>query len=201
MATTTSKAKVVIDAENKPENLPSFKDIIERCFAERPRQSTAFNIHGVRLALDKRSSNEVSDIWVKFGSNITMGEAKTQRFVAQHLEANDNPAVRAPRVYIAFTWCGIGFIVMEYIDGQICDDSDIALVAAAVQYLITIPSPTSAPGRVGGGLIEHPFFINRTSDIWYESVKELQDHINGVSAPFFLALSLLHLGCSPDDNS
>ena len=79
---------------------------------------------------------------------------------------------------------------MEYIDGQICGASDFALVAAAVQSLIAIPSPTSAPGPVGGGLIEHPFFIERKSSIWYESVKELGDHINGVSNIYSL-LSLL----------
>ena len=187
MATTTTQAKVVIDTENKPENLPSFKEVIERCFAERPRQSTATNIRGVRLTLNKSSGNEVSDIWVKFGSNITMGETKTQRFVTQYLEANDNPVVRAPRVYIAFMWGRYGFIVMEYTDEQICGNDDIALVAAAVQSLIDIPSPTSTPGPVGGGLIEHSFFIDGTSSIRYESVKELQDHINGVRAPFCLA--------------
>ena len=84
---------------------------------------------------------------------------------------------------------------MEYIDGQICGDSDVALVAAAVQSLITIPSPTSAPGPVGGGVIEHPFFIERTSSIWYESFEELENHINGVSVPLCLALSLSHLSC------
>ena len=191
-AITTSQVKVIIDAENKPENLPSFEEIIERSFAELPRQTTATNIQGVRLTLSKTSGNQASNIWVKFGGGITIGEANTQRFVGQYLEANDNPAVRAPRVYIAFTWDDIGFIVMEYIDGQICGDSDFALVAAAVQSLIAIPSPTSSPGPVGGGLIEHPFFIDRKSSIWYESVKELEDHINGVGDKYSL-LSLLSL--------
>ncbi len=197
----SSKVDVFIDDEKKPANIPSYEMIITQCFDLGPHQATATNISSVRITLDKRSDNEVSDIWVKFGRNITMGEAKTQRFVAQYLEANDNPAVRAPRVYIAFTWGDFGFIVAEYIDGQICGNSDIGLVVAAVQSLITIPSPSSTPGPVGGGLIEHPFFINRTLSIWYESVQELEDHINGVSVPLYLALSLSHLGCFPDDNS
>ncbi len=62
-----------------------------------------------------------------------------------------------------------------------CDNSDIALVAAAVQTLIKIPSPSLTPGPVGGGVIEHPFFIDGKSDIWYNTVEELQGHINGVS--------------------
>ncbi|CAA7261249.1 unnamed protein product [Cyclocybe aegerita] len=176
----SSTVDVFISDENKPANIPSYATIITQCFDLGPQQATATNISGVRITLDKRSDNEVSNIWVKFGSNITMGEAKTQRFVAQYLEDNNNPAVRAPRVYLAFTWGSFGFIVAEYIDGQMCGDADIALVAAAVQSLIDIPSPSSTPGPVGGGVIEHPFFIHRTSSIGYESVKELQDHMNGI---------------------
>ncbi len=153
----SSKVDVFINDEKKPANILSYETIITQCFDLGPHQATATNISGVRITLDKRFDNEVSNIWVKFGRNITMGEAKTQRFVAQYLEANDNPAVRALRVYIAFTWDDFSFIVAEYIDGQICGDSDIALVAAAVQSLITISSPSSTPGPVGGGLIEHPF--------------------------------------------
>jgi len=144
------------------------------------------NVSGVRITLNKKSDNEVSNIWVKFGPSITMVEAETQRFVAHYLEDNDIPTVRAPRVYLAFTWCGFGYIVTEYIDGQICGDSDIPLVAAAVQSLITIQNSTSTPGPVGGGLIEHPFFVDRTSSIWCESVEELQDHMNSVSVPLCL---------------
>ncbi|KAH9019384.1 hypothetical protein EDB85DRAFT_2008705, partial [Lactarius pseudohatsudake] len=175
--TISSKVDVFINYEKKPANIPSYETIITQCFHLGPHQATATNINSVRITLDKRSDNEVSDIWVKFGRNITMGEAKTQRFVAQYLEANDNPAVRAPRVYIAFTWGDFGLIVAEYIDGPICGDSDIALVvvaaAAAAQSLATIPSPSSTPGPVGGGLIEHPFFINRTSSIYDNSQTQI----------------------------
>ena len=130
-----------------------------------------------------------------------MGEAKTQSFVAQFLNNKAGSAVRVPQVYLAFTWGGFGYIVMEYIDGQTCGDSDVALVAAAVQSLITIPSRTSAPGPAGGGMIEHLFFIERMSSIWYESAEELEDHINGVSVLLCFALSLSHLSCFLDDNS
>ena len=201
MTTTTSKIEVVINAENKPENLPSFEEIIKQCFALGPLQVTATNIHGVQLTLAKRSNNDTSYVWVKFGRTITMGEARTQSLVAQYLNDTANSAVRAPQVYLAFTWGEFGFIIMEYIDGQICGNSDAGLVAAAVKSLITIPSPTSVPGPVGGGVIEHPFFVEGTSSISYKSVEELEDHINGVSVPFCVALSISHLGCFPGDNS
>ncbi|KAF9016817.1 hypothetical protein BDZ89DRAFT_1045547 [Hymenopellis radicata] len=176
----SSTVNVSIKDENMPTNMPSYETIIEQSFSLRPRQVTAINTSGVRITLDKRLDNDVSDIWVKFGSDITMGEAKTQHLVAQYLESNRIAAVRAPRVYLAFTWGAFGFIVSEYIDGQICGDSDIPLVATAVQYLITIRSTSPTPGPVGGGLIEHPFFVDRTSSIWYDSVEELQAHINGI---------------------
>jgi hypothetical protein len=197
----TSTVHICFEDENKPANFPNYATIIQRYNEEYPRQTTEINISGVRLSLDKSSDNEVSDLWVKAG--VRMGEARTQRYVAQHLQNNAIATVRAPHVYLAFTWCGVGYIVSEYIDGKMCDDSDIPRVAAAVQALISIPtpSPSSAPGPVGGGPIEHPFFIDRTSSIRYESVEELQDHVNGVSVPPCLALSLSRLGCSPADDS
>jgi hypothetical protein len=179
----TSTVHICFEDENKPANFPNYATIIQRYNEEYPRQTTEINISGVRLSLDKSSDNEVSDLWVKAG--VRMGEARTQRYVAQHLQNNVIATVRAPHVYLAFTWCGVGYIVSEYIDGKMCDDSDIPRVAAAVQALISIPTPSSssAPGPVGGGPIEHPFFIDRTSSIRYESVEELQDHVNGVSVP------------------
>ena len=201
MTTTTSQIELVMDAENKPENLPSFKEIIEQCFALGPLQFTDTNIHGVRLTLIKRSNNDPTYVWVKYGLTITMGEAKTQNFFAQFLDNMADSAVRAPQVYLAFRSRCFGYMVMENIDGQICDMSDVDRVAVAVQSLISIPSLTSVPGSVGGGVIQHPIFIEWTSSILYESVKELEDHINGVSVPLCLVLSLSHLGRFSVDNS
>lgn len=191
------KVNVFINDEGKPANIPDYETIITQSSNLRPSQVTAINVNGVQIALDKKSDLDVSNIWVKFGRSITMGEANTQHFVAQYLQANNITAVRAPRVYLAFTWGPFVYIVTEYIDGRMCDNSDIALVAAAVQALINIPSPSLTPGPVGGGLIEHPFFYDGQSSIQYESVKELQDHVNGVSVLFCLVLSLSHLGHLP----
>ncbi len=189
-----SVVNVFINDEGKPANIPDYETIITQSSNLRPHQVTATNISGVQIPLDKRSDLDVSNIWVKFGRNITMGEANTQCFVAQYLQANNITVVRAPRVYLAFTWGPFGYIVTEYIDGRTCDNSDIAVVAAAVQALINIPSPSLTPGPVGGGLIEHPFFYDRKSPIQYESVEELQDHVNGVSVFYCPALFLSHLG-------
>lgn len=171
---------VFIDNKDKPANIPGYETIIQQCRILRPLQATAININGVRITLEKTSDNEVGNIWVKFGGGITVGEAKTQDFVAKYLEDNDNSAVRAPRVYVAFTWGRFCYIVMEYIEGRMCNNSDISLIAAAVKSLIAIPSPSLTPGPVGGGTIEHPFFVDQRSSISYKSVDDLQAHINGI---------------------
>ena len=180
-----TQVKVVINDKDKPGNIPDYKTLIKQCLEQGPLQETAVNIRGVRLALDKKSDHDVGNIWVKYGGNITMGEAKTQHLVAEYLRDCNNPVVRAPRVFLAFTCGHCGFIVSEYIEGRMCEYADAPRVAAAVQALIAIPSPSATPGPVGGGLIEHPFFYYGESDIWYESVEELQDHVNGVSSYSF----------------
>ena len=199
--TMSSTVTVYIDDRGKPMNIPDYKSIIKKSFELRRYQATAININGTRMPLTKNSDLDVSNVWVKFGRTITMGEARTQRFVAQYLEEQNIAAVRAPRVYLAFTWGEFGFIVSEYINGQMCNKSDINVVATAVQALIKIPSPNSTPGPVGGGVIEHPFFVDGKSDIWYNTVEELEGHVNGVSVIFLLVLSLSPLGCFPDDTS
>ncbi|TFK51371.1 hypothetical protein OE88DRAFT_1659344 [Heliocybe sulcata] len=168
----------------KPANIPSYATVVDQCHKLGRCRATDTNNRGAHIPLDKQSDDHVSDIWVKFGPYVDMAEARTQRFVEQFLQDNNNPVVRAPRVYLAFT-CennGFGYIVSEYIDGNICDERDIGSIATAVQSLITIPSPSPKPGPVGGGFIEHPFYIERISPICYESVKELQDHVNGILA-------------------
>lgn len=168
------QAEVVIDDKDKPANIPDCLTIVEQCFGLGPKQFTDINQSGVRILPNKTSDHDVSNIWVKYRVSIAMSEAKTQDYVMQYLRE------RAPHVYLAFTWDGYGFIVSEYIDGPMCDNSDIPLVAAAVKALINIPSPDSRPGPVGGDLIEHPFCDERRSSIEYESIEELEDHINGI---------------------
>jgi hypothetical protein len=89
--------------------------------------------------------------------------------------------VRAPCVYLAFQRGSFGYIVMEYIDGKMCDNSDADLVAAAVQSLIEIKNPSSEPGPIGGGLIQHPFFVDQIASRRYSTFKQLEDHINRAS--------------------
>jgi len=126
--------------------------------------------------------------WVKYGQTVTVPEALTQDWVAKFLLTNPASGVLVPRVFMAFVMAfkfsdnldyTIGYIVMQYIDGVDCSKEDVALVAAAVQTLISVPAPSSVPGPVGGGRIVHSFFVDDwTSAITYDSVEELQQHID-----------------------
>ena len=188
----------VIVADNKPVNMPSSEEIFKQVHVARRARSKSNHLSGVPLF--DESSGAAPYAWVRYGPTITMGEALTHHFVGQALYGKADAAVRVPCVYIAFESNGWGYIVMEYIDGSTCDDSDAALIATAVESLITVRGPTAVPGHVGGGPIRHYFFTERESPITYDSVKELEDHINGVSVPSSrpvpLAPSLV-----PDDNS
>jgi hypothetical protein len=113
-----------------------------------------------------------------------MGEALTQHFVGQAINGEADAAVRVPCVYLAFRSGNYGYIVMEYIDGSTCDDSDAKLVAAAVRSLIAVRGPSAKPGPVGGGPIGHRFFVEWKSSRTYDSVQELEQHLNGVSIIF-----------------
>lgn len=146
-----SQIELVIDSDNNPVNLPSPMEIVQQCRdAARARSSApdsgSNNLSGVPL-VDKSSG--AAYVWVKYGRSITLDEALTQNFVAQAINGDADAAVRIPCVYLAFRSGNYGYIAMEYVDGSICDDSDVKLVAAAVQSLIAIRAPTPKPGPVG----------------------------------------------------
>ena len=163
-----------------PANLPDPVAAIDklRCDAGNANRSR----RGFALVDESRGGAPYA--WVKWGWETSMGEARTQDYVWQVLNRNPDPAVRVPCVYLAFQLGSLGYIVMEYIEGTTCDDSDAQLVAAALQPLIAIRAPTAEPGpaRAGGGPIQHLFFLEDGSNVTYRSVAWLQGHINGVSA-------------------
>ncbi|KAF6763416.1 hypothetical protein DFP72DRAFT_1000818 [Ephemerocybe angulata] len=165
--------QVFIDSKAKPANLATPDEIIRAC----ANCSTPF-IRGVPLF---HETGGEAYAWVKFGAAVYMSEARTQHFVASLInDRQDDAPVRVPLVYFAFKTARYGYIVMEYIKGVACSRPDAKLVGAAVQYLIAIQAPDSRPGPVGGGLIGHRFFVDCESSAEYESVQQLEDHVNGI---------------------
>jgi hypothetical protein len=162
----------VILADDRPADLPTAEDIVQQC------RAAGYDVRGIPV-IDQ--SCGVASAWVKYGplTTVTMGEARTQDHVGRALNGKYD-AVRVPRVYHAFECDGFGYIIMEHINGSICDDSDALQVAAALECLISVQGPTTAPGPVGGGRITHIFFIEWESSVTYDTVQVLEDHVNGV---------------------
>lgn len=179
MVVTTLQIQIAIDSDSSPNNLPSIDVIIQKS-SEVPNDKRCFAL------VDESSGVYIA--WVKRGRSIGMGEARTQHRVAQLFNGNPGAAVRAPYVYIAFEWDYMGFIVMEYIPGTTCTDADVQAVAAAVTSLINVQGTMLGP--VGGGQIKHSFFQDWESSVWYKSVEDLENHINGVSTFFGSSPSL-----------
>ena len=178
--------EVFINAKNKPGNLSDDPGAIVELVRQariKPVNPDLNKQRGVPL-IDTTRSN-VPYAWVKYGTSIRRGEARTQQFVAEIVNSDSGYAVRVPVVYLAFQWDDYVFIAMEYIQGSICNDSDVPLVASAIRAMIQIKAPTAEPGPQGGGLIEHPFFVEKTASVTYKSVDLLEQHVNGVSVPFF----------------
>jgi hypothetical protein len=105
-----------------PANLPSPDQIVALC--------KEAGYEGDRIAFaDPSSSSGAVLAWFKYGPNVTVDEARTQVWVAEHLNINfPEASVRVPSVYMAFTsphpFWPIGYIIMEYIDAPDCRNRD-----------------------------------------------------------------------------
>ena len=168
-----SQIKSVILADDRPADLPPPEKIVQLC-----RDAVYdYNIRGFPLIDEFRG---VASTWIKYGPTVKMSEALIQDWVGQVINASPDATVRIPKVYHAFEHGDRGYIAMEYIDGLECDNSDVLQVAAAVECLIRIKGPTTAPGPIGGGPITHRFFQEWESPVTYDTVELLEKHVNGV---------------------
>jgi hypothetical protein len=69
--------------------------------------------------------------------------------------------------------------------------TEIMRGSEGVDTLIHIEAPSAVSGQVGGGEVVHSFFPDWASGIKYETSKELQDHVNGVSGLLIFSVCLL----------
>ncbi|KAH9944062.1 uncharacterized protein BXZ73DRAFT_96568 [Epithele typhae] len=176
-----------IVANNKPAQLPNADAIIRACTTHLNKNNSSnptANQRGMSLV----NESGIPYAWVKFGPSITMAEARTQDYVAHSVNGTAAAAtacVRVPNVYLAFVdndnW---GYIIMEFVAGAVCSNTDAPAVAKAVEHLITIHPPNAQLGHFGGSPIFHPLFNDRKSSVEYPSVTLLEDHINGILRSF-----------------
>ncbi|KDQ12208.1 hypothetical protein BOTBODRAFT_46041 [Botryobasidium botryosum FD-172 SS1] len=156
--------KLATLANGRLENLPSCKETMTLC------RQAGYDTTGIPFR-----SQPCGPVvaWIKYGPNVTVGEAYTQDWVAKFLNAEPEADMTVPRVYMAFTNThSIGYVVMEFIDAPDCTSRDVKLVAQAVKKFTSIRDPSPASEHVGGGHAAHTFFADdRTAPFPYVTVK------------------------------
>lgn len=141
-------------------------------------------------------------LWIKYGWGVFWDDAVNQIRAYQELQKINSP-VRVPVVYYAFEdsdraeWT---YIVMEYVRGDTvrsledkareslaseqCRETLDGLsrrVAFALDEFLRIPVPAgTTPASVSGGIIRHPFFKDQEAPGPYESVEQIEQHVNMV---------------------
>jgi hypothetical protein len=148
-------------------NLPSQNDVIAACAqnGDRVRQLTY-------LSKDRK-------FFIKYGSSVTIGEAKTQQYFYEKIYSQRGTTFKIPEIYRAFEAGGRTYIVMEYID--IVSYASDEERANAVAQLVNIEHPSSAVlGPIGGGPLKHIFFADCEAPRQYSTVDEIQTYVNNV---------------------
>ena len=137
--------------------------------------------------------------YIKYGYSVTVGEMRTQLYVLNAFKQmvyasgpDSGSLVKVPEIYHAFECEGQTYIVMEYVDGETVGaqldrssaetrDTIYDQMAKAISQLLRVPIPSNQrPGPVGGGCIQHYFFQDDVAVQEYQSVDQLQHHINRV---------------------
>ncbi|KIY61587.1 hypothetical protein CYLTODRAFT_384531 [Cylindrobasidium torrendii FP15055 ss-10] len=159
-------------------NLPSNDDIIALC-------ETLGELPGGTTISDPSNNSVIA--WVKYGPNVTVGEAQMQHWTAIALREAGVSDVQAAPVFRAFNgeWHGrsVGYIVMQYFEGADCDSNDADLVAGAFKALTSLQvPPTATLGYFGNGTrtIVHSFFPEWFPNADYRSDQDFYDHIRNI---------------------
>lgn len=177
-------------------SIPTPVDLLRLCTGEHPLH------YNLGLAYPP----EAPVFWIKYGS-IIWNELSAQAMVHEELRRLGSP-VRAPAIYYA---CELAlpsvitcdgklihgyksYAVMEYIPGKTAaewlesaqdaadEDAVYAHIASVLSELHRIPVPPgSRPAAIDGGRIWHTLFDEGQAPRQYDSVTQLEDHLNLVS--------------------
>ena len=125
---------------------------------------------------------------IKFGVGVTESEANNQKGAYALL---DSSIVRVPRVYRFFTKGEYGYIVMEYIEGQVLipleDQQLIYRVARILAYLATLSCNTPGPLMSG---VPRGLFWPETEEITFKTIRDVERYFNSRLAKGSLQLDL-----------
>lgn len=115
----------------------------------------------------------------KYGPGITMAEAINQSYFFDKLKGI--PSIRIAQVFEAFQADARTYIVMEYIRSS--GFASRNQIADAVAVLLGVDPPANAkPGPVGGGLMHHHLFKDRTTSKVFSSNADLETAINQLNS-------------------
>ncbi|KAK2877180.1 hypothetical protein FQN49_001375 [Arthroderma sp. PD_2] len=166
-------------------------ELLSLCTAENPRH----------YSMGIPYPPESPILWIKYGRPVLWNEVPAQVMAYHELRLLRSPA-RAPAIYYACTIEYKTYIVMEYIPGKTAAQllevpgktavelrkgiSDPAkreaifrLVALGIHELHRIPvPPRSRPTAMDGGLIRHGLFDEQEAPRHYQTIDQLEEHLN-----------------------
>ncbi|KAK2736847.1 hypothetical protein FQN57_000527 [Myotisia sp. PD_48] len=166
-------------------SIPTVSELLSLCTEEHP--------WGYPMGLAYPADNPI--FWIKYGGSVVPNEIFAQAMAYHELRRLNSP-VRAPGIFYACNVNHIKYIVMEYISGrsgaQVLKDIDnltgkepiYRQIAFAISELLRIPVKQSHPSAVNGEHIRHTLFDMEEAPRLYQTVEQLEQHLNG-----FLALT------------
>jgi len=123
----------------------SEQDFFQFCSRLNPTRTVISELEG-GLTIIKVSN----DVVIKCGVGVSQQEADNQKKAFQLI---DQTIIRVPRVYRYVAWSNIGYLVMEFIDGEQLHDFDdpniCAAITGALNHFANIQS--AQPGPLGTG--------------------------------------------------
>jgi hypothetical protein len=185
--------------------LPTPAELISLC--------TKGGQRGYRMGFAYPPENPV--LWIKSGSSVVWNEISAQVMAYYELQRLGS-SVRVPSIYYA---CEMGvpgvlydvdvnyesYIVMEYVTGKTAAQwlksiEDTAgkeriyrLVGATLQALYHIPVPPGVrPAAIDGGRIRNVFFDDEQAPRHYQTINQLEQHLNLVRRIPTTDISLLY---------
>lgn len=131
-------------------------------------------------------------VWVKFGDIRRQAEGETQMLAWRWTQRVNNPTISIPEVYKIFSRGRRTFIIMQLLDAETVNkcvqypaDDCYDLVAEGIQLLRRMPVPDDAtPGPYSRDpdfrKVNHQLFNDHRASTVYQSIDELETHINRV---------------------
>jgi serine/threonine protein kinase len=147
------------------------EEIAEYCLRSNPARDVISEFEG-GLSVIKISESAV----VKFGFGVTQLEAQNQQ---QAYKLIDPTIIRIPRVYRFFTYRLAGYLVMEYIEGQLLSSvEDPAFYLPAMAHVLNYfeQFQDNKPGPFHGGVAHGQLWLDES--IAPATISDIEDYYN-----------------------